>query len=80
LHWCELGTKATKMIFEGVGKNKWLKVLDISWNQIGLDSVPAFCTCNSVYIKLLETITVLSIWISRFVRLIKRILWRLLRR
>lgn len=47
LHWCELGIKATKMIFEGLAKNLSLKVLDISWNQIGLDGTVALCKCNS---------------------------------
>lgn len=36
LHWCELGIKATKLIFDGLSKNDTLRVLDLSWNQIGL--------------------------------------------
>jgi len=47
LHWCELGTKATKTIFEGLVHNLGLKVLDLSWNQVGIDGVPAFCKCIS---------------------------------
>lgn len=47
LHWCEMGTKATKLIFEGLSKNNTVKVLDLSWNQIGLDGLKAFC--SSIY-------------------------------
>jgi NLR family CARD domain-containing protein 3 len=46
LHWTELGTKATKVIFEGLAKNNGLKVLDISWNQIGMDGIRPFCNCR----------------------------------
>lgn len=48
LHWCELGTKATKTIFEGLTKNYGLRVLDLSWNQIGMDGIPAFVKCNKI--------------------------------
>jgi Ran GTPase-activating protein (RanGAP) involved in mRNA processing and transport len=48
LHWAELGPKATKLIFEGLAKNNGLKVLDISWNQVGLDGIRPFCNCTSL--------------------------------
>lgn len=46
LHWSELGPKATKLIFDGLTRNNNLRVLDLSWNQIGLDGVRSFCNCN----------------------------------
>lgn len=44
LHWCEMGTKSTKLIFEGLSKNNSVKVLDLSWNQVGFDGTKSFCT------------------------------------
>ena len=52
LHWAELGSKGTKMIFEGASRNHSLRVLDLSWNQICLDTVPAFCSCTCKLIQL----------------------------
>jgi Ran GTPase-activating protein (RanGAP) involved in mRNA processing and transport len=51
LHWCELNCKATKAIFEGLARNRGLKVLDVSWNQIGLDGVNAFCKCTDLVMQ-----------------------------
>lgn len=50
LHWCEMGPKSTKIVFEGLNKNRGVKVLDISWNQIGLDGITPFCACITLYI------------------------------
>ena len=35
LHWNDITSKGMKFIFEGLSLNKNLKVLDLSWNQIG---------------------------------------------
>jgi hypothetical protein len=43
-----MGTKATKLIFEGLSKNNSVKVLDLSWNQVGFDGTKSFCT--SIYL------------------------------
>ena len=59
LHWAELGTKATKLIFDGLTRNNNLRVLDLSWNQIGLDGVRSFCNCTISPISVIKANTTL---------------------
>lgn len=54
LHWNDITSKGMKNIFEALTINGQLKVLDLSWNQIGFEAIPAMCNFIKKNLSLLH--------------------------